>query len=168
MEEPQARLAAGATIPRDDLPADPQRTQILHNTFRVNVPMDQTVSTAFGAGELISVRNQATTIRGIMTSVPAPLPGSNPALVNVAGDPSGIASFDTIDHIHFIRRLQPPYSYTVTEAICQIARSPSTIAPGTTALAVVAAVQVEPTVVSGVVAHVPVKLKGRSWTVPRC
>src|SRR5438445_96185 len=79
--------------------------------------MDQTVSTAFGAGELISVRNQATTIRGIITSVPAPLPGSNPALVNVAGDPSGIASFDTIDHIHFIRRLQPPYSYTVTEAI---------------------------------------------------
>ena len=113
----QPVVAAGATIPRDDLPADPQRTQILHNTFRVSVPMDQTVSTAFSAGELISVRNQATAIRGIMTSVPAPLPGSNPALVNVAGDPSGIASFDTIDHIHFIRRLQPPYSYTVTEAI---------------------------------------------------
>ena len=113
----QPVVAAGANIPRDDLPADPQRTEILHNTFRVSVPSDQLLGTVFSAGELVSVRNQATTIRGIMTSVPAPLPGLVPALVNVAGDSSGTASFDTIDHIHFIRRLQPPYSYSVTEAI---------------------------------------------------
>jgi transglutaminase-like putative cysteine protease len=113
----QPVVAAGANIPRDDLPADSQRIEVLHNTVRVTVPFDQTVGTVFSAGELLSVRNQATTIRGIMTSVPAPLPGPVPALVNVAGDPTGTTSFDTIDHIHFIRRLQPPYTYSVTEAI---------------------------------------------------
>ena len=113
----QPVVAAGANIPRDDLPADPQRTQILHNTFRVVVPFEQTVGTVFSAGELVSVSNQPTTIRGIMTSAPAPLPGPIPALVNVAGDPSAPQSFDTIDHIHLIRHLQPAYSYSVTEAI---------------------------------------------------
>ena len=113
----QPVVAAGANIPRDDLPADSQRIQVLHNTFRVTVPMDQTVGTVFSAGELISVRNQPTTVRGIMTSVPAPLTGPVPALVNVAGDPSGTAGFDTIDHIHFVRRLPQPYTYSVTEAV---------------------------------------------------
>ena len=113
----QPVVAAGANIPRDDLPADPQRVEIVHNTFRVFVPFEATLATVFSAGELVSVRNQPTVIRGIMTSVPAPLPGPIPTLVNVAGDPTPTSSFDTVDKIHFIRRLQPPYSYSVTEAI---------------------------------------------------
>jgi transglutaminase-like putative cysteine protease len=112
----QPVVTAGATIPRDDLPADTQRTQILHNTFRVAVPLAQTLATVFTAGELLSV-NQPTTIQGIMTSAPAPLPGPVPTLVNVIGDSSLPSKFDTIDHIHFIRRLQQPYTYSVAEAI---------------------------------------------------
>jgi len=113
----QPVVAAGASIPRDDLPTDAQRIEILHNTFRVAVPFDQTVGTVFSAGELLSVGNQATTVRGIMTSLPAPVPGLVPALVNVAGDPSPPARFDTIDRVHLVRRLQQPYSYSVAEAI---------------------------------------------------
>jgi len=113
----QPVVAAGAGIPRDDLPPDAQRILILHNTLRVTVSIDQTVGTVFSAGELLSVRNQPTTIRGIMTSVAAPGPGPIPALVNVAGDSTAPARFDTVDHIHFVRRLQQPYTYSVTEAV---------------------------------------------------
>ena len=108
----QPVLAAGATLPRDDLPAS-QRIQVLHNTFRVLVPLEQTV---FSAGEIISV-NQATRVRGIMTSVGTPLTSQVPALVNVPGDNTTIATFDTVDQILFATRRQPPYNYTVTEAI---------------------------------------------------
>src|SRR5436309_2329210 len=45
------------------------------------------------------------------------LPGSNVSLVNVAGDSDSTATFDTVDRIRFARRLQPPYNYSVTEAI---------------------------------------------------
>ena len=112
----QPLVAARASVPRDDLPADPQRTQVLHNAFHVVVPPEQTLSTVFSAGEILSVDNQPTTVRGIMTSVPAP-PGPNPSLVNVAGDSGSLATFDTIDRIRFAKRLAPPYNYSVTEAI---------------------------------------------------
>jgi len=111
----QPLLAAGATLPRDDLPPS-QRIQVLHNTFHVLVPPEQTASTAFSAGEIISV-NQPTKVRGIMTSVGTPLTSTLPALVNVPGDNTSIATFDTVDQILFTKRLQPPYNYTVTEAI---------------------------------------------------
>jgi transglutaminase-like putative cysteine protease len=52
-----------------------------------------------------------------MTSLQAPFTGPQPALVNVAGDNAVIASFDTVDKILFAKRLQPPYTYSVTEAI---------------------------------------------------
>ena len=113
----QPLLAAGASIPRDDLPADPQRLLLLQNSFRVAVPLQTTKGTVFSAGELTAVRNQATTIRGIMTSRPAPAPGPVPTLVNVPGDNTDTASFDTIDRIRLARQLQPPYSYSVSEAI---------------------------------------------------
>ena len=113
----QPLVVAGANIPRDDLPPDPGRVQILHNTFRVTVSMDQTLAAVFSAGELVSVRNQPTIIRGILTSVAAPSGGPVPTLVNVGGDSTATANFDTIDHIRFARRLQPPYSYSVTEAV---------------------------------------------------
>lgn len=113
----QPLLAAGANIPRDDLPADPQRVVLLQNTFRVVVPLQNTRGTVFSAGELTTVRNQPTTIRGIMTSRPAPGPGPIPSLVNVPGDNTETASFDTIDRIRLARSLQPGYSYTVSEAI---------------------------------------------------
>jgi transglutaminase-like putative cysteine protease len=114
----QPLLASKATVPRDDLPTDGQRIQVLHNTFRVVVPMDQTLATVFSGGEIISVENQPTTLRGIMTSVPAPQAGPIPALVNVAGDSTGsIATFDTIDRVRFARRLTPVYAYSLTEAI---------------------------------------------------
>jgi len=112
----QPLVAARASVPRDDLPADSQRTQLLHNSFHVVVPPEQTLGTVFSAGEILSVDNQPTTVRGIMTSVPAP-PGSNVSLVNVAGDSDSTATFDTVDRIRFARRLQPPYNYSVTEAI---------------------------------------------------
>jgi transglutaminase-like putative cysteine protease len=112
----QPLLAPHATLPRDDLPAG-ARLQVLHNTFHVLVPTDQTLSTVFSAGEIISVDNQPSSIRGIMTSVPAPALGSVPALVNVAGDKTATASFDTVDRIRIARRLQPPYNYSITEAI---------------------------------------------------
>ncbi len=111
----QPLLAAGATLPRDDLPPS-QRIQVLHNTFHVLVPPEQTASTVFSAGEIISV-NQPTKVRGIMTSVGTPLSSTLPALVNVPGDNTSIATFDTVDQILFTKRLQPPYNYTVTEAI---------------------------------------------------
>jgi transglutaminase-like putative cysteine protease len=113
----QPVLAAHARVPRDDLPADSDRSQILHNSFRVVVGAQQTLSTVFSAGEIVSVDNQSTTLRGIMTSVPSPVSGPGPALVNVAGDSSNPASFDTVDHIRFLRRLQPPYNYSLTETV---------------------------------------------------
>ena len=112
----QPLLAAGATLPRDDLPASSQRIQVWHNTFHVLVPPEQTLSTVFSAGEIISV-SQATKVRGIMTSAATRLFGSQPALVNVQGDNTAIANFDTVDKIVFAKRLQPPYNFSVTEAI---------------------------------------------------
>ena len=112
----QPLVVARASVPRDDLPADSQRIQLLHNSFHVVVPPEQTLGTVFSAGEILSVDNQPTSVRGIMTSVPAP-PGSNVSLVNVAGDSDSTATFDTVDRIRFARRLQPPYNYSVTEAI---------------------------------------------------
>jgi transglutaminase-like putative cysteine protease len=113
----QPLLAARATLPRDDLPPSSARVQVLHNTFHVLVSPGQTLGTVFSAGEILSVDNQPTTVRGIMTAVPAPLPGPVPALVNVAGDSSQTASFDTVDKVHLATRIQAPYTYTVTEAI---------------------------------------------------
>jgi transglutaminase-like putative cysteine protease len=112
----QPLLAAHATLPRTDLPAS-QRMQLMHNTFHVLIPPEQTLNTVFSAGEIISVDNQPTKVRGIMTSVTTPLNGPLPALVNVAGDNIPTASFDTVDKIVFAKRLQPPYTYSVTEAI---------------------------------------------------
>ena len=112
----QPLLAPGATLPRDDLPVVSQRIQVLHDSFRVVVPPEQTLSAVFSAGEIVSV-NQPTTVRGIMTSVSSPLPGPSPALVNVSGDATGPATFDTVDRIRLAKRLQPPYTYAVTEAI---------------------------------------------------
>src|SRR5437899_1016089 len=112
----QPLLPAHTLLPRDDLPTSGARIQVLHNTFHVLVPTDQTLGTVFSAGEILSVDNQSTTVRGIMSSVPAP-PGTIPALVNVAGDPSQTASFDTVDKVHLAKRLQAPYNITVTEAI---------------------------------------------------
>jgi transglutaminase-like putative cysteine protease len=112
----QPLLAAHATLPRDDLPAGGQQIQVIHTTFHVLVPSDDTKDTVFSAGEILSVDNQPTKVRGIMTSVKSPLNGTLPALVNVAGDPT-TASFDTVDKILFAKRLQPPYTYSVTEAI---------------------------------------------------
>jgi transglutaminase-like putative cysteine protease len=112
----QPLLAARATLPRDDLPSTSQRLQVLHDSFRVVVPPEQTLSTVFSGGEVVSV-DQPTTLRGIMTSVPAPDSGPIPALVNVSGDSTGTATFDTVDRIRLAKRPQPPYTYTVTEAI---------------------------------------------------
>src|SRR2546425_8410182 len=115
----QPLLAAHATLPRDDLPAS-QRIQVLHNSFHVLIPPEQTLNTVFSAGEIISVDNQPTKVRGIMTSVGTPLNGPLPALVNVAGDNAVTATFDTVDKILFARRLQPPYTYSVTSAIANV------------------------------------------------
>lgn len=112
----QPLLAPHATLPRDDLPAG-QRLQVLHTTFHVLVPPEDTKSTVFSAGEIISVDNQAAKVRGIMTSVGAPGNSPLPALVNVVGDNAATALFDTVDKIVFTKRLQPPYTYSVTEAI---------------------------------------------------
>ena len=112
----QPLLAPGANVPRSDIPTDTQRVQTLHNTFRVVVPMETTKGAVFTAGELVSVRNQPISIRGILTSVPAPAAGPIPALVNVQGD-AEIANFDTVDRVRFARQLQPPYGYSTTEAI---------------------------------------------------
>jgi transglutaminase-like putative cysteine protease len=112
----QPLLAARATLPRDDLPAS-QRLQVMHTTFHVLIPPEQTLNTVFSAGEIISVDNQPTRVRGIMTSVATPLSGPIPALVNVTGDNAATALFDTVDKILFTKRLPPPYTYSVTEAI---------------------------------------------------
>ncbi len=112
----QPLLAAHATLPRDDLPAS-QRLQVVHTTFHVLIPPEQTLNTVFSAGEIISVDNQPTRVRGIMTTVGTPPNGPTPALVNVAGDSAPTALFDTVDKILFAKRLQPPYTYSVTEAI---------------------------------------------------
>jgi transglutaminase-like putative cysteine protease len=112
----QPLLAAHATLPRDDLPPS-QRIQVLHTTFHVIVPPEQLLNTVFSAGEIISVDNQPTRVRGIMTSVSTPLTAPQPALVNVVGDNAPTASFDTVDKINFAKRLQAPFTYTVTEAI---------------------------------------------------
>ena len=111
----QPVVAAGAAIPRDDLPSDSQRIQIQHDTFQVIVPPEQTVATAFSASEIVAV-NQPTTVRGIMTSQPT-LAGAAPALVNVAGDNLSPSMFDTVDRIHLANRVRAPYTFTVTEAI---------------------------------------------------
>jgi hypothetical protein len=111
----QPLVAAGATIPRDDLPSDTQRVQIQHDTFQVIVPPEQTLATVFSAGEIISV-NQPSKVRGIMTSEPA-LPGAVPALVNVTGDKLSPSTFDTVDSVHFANRVRAPYTFSVTEAI---------------------------------------------------
>ena len=112
----QPLLAAHATLPRDDLPPT-QRIQVLHTTFRVLVPPGDLNNRVFSAGEVISVDNQPTSVRGIMTSVGTPLTGPQPALVNVAGDNAPTATFDTVDKIQFAKRLQAGFSYTVTEAV---------------------------------------------------
>jgi Transglutaminase-like superfamily/TgpA N-terminal domain/Domain of unknown function (DUF4129) len=111
----QPLVAAGATIPRDDLPSDSQRTLVQHDTFQVIVPPEQTLATVFSSGEIISV-NQPTNVRGIMTSQ-AGLPGPIPALVNVTGDSLSPSTFDTIDRIHLANRVRAPYTFSVTEAI---------------------------------------------------
>src|SRR6202047_1595659 len=108
----QPLLAPHATLPRDDLPSG-QRIQVLHNTFHVLVPPEQLTNTVFSAGEIISVDNQPTTVRGIMTSVGTPLNSQQPALVNVAGDSTNTATFDTVDKIQFAKRLQAGYSFSV-------------------------------------------------------
>ena len=111
----QPLVAAGAPIPRDDLPSDPQRIQIQHDTFQVVVPPEQTLATVFSSGEIISV-NQPSKVRGIMTSE-AGLPGLVPALVNVTGDNVNPSTFDTIDQIHFANQVRAPYTFSVTEAV---------------------------------------------------
>ncbi|HET9848140.1 MAG TPA: transglutaminaseTgpA domain-containing protein [Candidatus Dormibacteraeota bacterium] len=134
----QPRLTPGTSVPRDDLPSDSQRLLVLQNSFRILVPIDQTKGAVFSAGELLSVHNQPTTVRGIMTALPAPEPGPAPALVNVPGDQTEIARFDSIDSVRLARQLQPPYSYSVTEAIPNVdvadlqsagTRYPSWLAP---------------------------------------
>jgi hypothetical protein len=112
----QPLLAPHAPLPRDDLPADSTRIQVAHNSFRVVVPPDPR-DRVFSAGEVISVDNQPTSVVGIMTSVSTPGSNSTPALVNVPGDSTATATFDTVDHIGLAKRLQAPYTYTVTEAI---------------------------------------------------
>ena len=112
----QPLVSSAAAIPRDDLPVDSQRIQVQHDTFRVVVPDETMLNTVFAAGEIISV-SQPTTVRGIMTSVPAPVPGPIPPLVNVAGDSASPATFDTVDRITFARRPPAPHTYSVTEAI---------------------------------------------------
>jgi transglutaminase-like putative cysteine protease len=111
----QPLVAAGAPIPRDDLPSDPQRIQIQHDTFQVVVPPEQTLATVFSSGEIISV-NQPSKVRGIMTSE-AGLPGLVPALVNVTGDNVNPSTFDTIDQIHLANQVRAPYTFSVTEAV---------------------------------------------------
>ena len=113
----QPLVPAGVNIPRDDLPTDSQRLLVLQNSFRMLVPTDRTRGAVFSAGELLSVRNQPTNVRGILSSLPAPAAGPVPSLVNVAGDKTETAYFDTVDRIRLARQLQPPYSYAVTEAI---------------------------------------------------
>jgi transglutaminase-like putative cysteine protease len=115
----QPVVAAGASIPRDDLPSDSQRFTIQHATFQVVVPPEQTRSTVFSSGEIISV-NQPTTVRGIMTSQPTS-PGPSPALVNVAGDSLSLSTFDTVDQIHLTNRVRAPFTFSVTEAITNAA-----------------------------------------------
>ena len=112
----QPVVAAGSAIPRDDLPTDSQRAEVLHDSFRMELSPDQTNRTVFSAGELVSVRNQPVTVRGIMTSLPAP-PGPGPALVNVQGDQLPTGRFDTVDRVQLARQLQAPYGYTVTESV---------------------------------------------------
>jgi hypothetical protein len=111
----QPLVAAGATVPRDDLPSDSQRIQIQHDTFQVIVPPELTLATVFSSGEIISV-NQPSTVRGIMISQPG-LPGSVPALVNVTGDNLSLSTFDTVDKVHLTNHVRPPYTFSVTEAI---------------------------------------------------
>ena len=111
----QPLVAAGTPIPRDDLPSDPQRIQIQHDTFQVVVPPEQTLNTVFSSGEMISV-NQPSNVRGIMTSE-AGLPGRVPALVNVTGDNVNPSTFDTIDSAKFAKQMRAPYTFSVTEAV---------------------------------------------------
>ncbi|TMD42949.1 MAG: DUF4129 domain-containing protein [Chloroflexi bacterium] len=112
----QPLLRSGTNIPRDDLPADPQRSQILHDTFRLVVTADRTKGAVFSAGEALAIRNLATSLQGIMTAETAPTGGA-PPLVNVQGDNSQPATFDTIDRIQLARPVSPPYTYAVTEAV---------------------------------------------------
>ena len=113
----QPLVPARTDIPRDDLPTYPQHVQLLHDTFHVVVPFEQTAGTIFSGGEVVSVDNQTATVQGIMTSVPTADEGPVPAPVNVIDSSEPTASFDTVDRLRFARRLQPPYSYSLTEAI---------------------------------------------------
>ncbi|MDQ6882762.1 MAG: transglutaminase domain-containing protein [Candidatus Dormibacteraeota bacterium] len=93
-----ARIAARQVIPRSDLPQDPSRLETSHDTFRVLVPVSQTANAVFSAGEVISVDNQPTTVRGIVSAT------------------STGTTFDTVDRIRFSSALQAPYTYSVTQA----------------------------------------------------
>ncbi len=116
----QPVVAPGAAIPRDDLPQDSSRMTVLHDTFRMLLPQEQTKSTIFSAGELISVKNLPISVRGIMTSLAGP-PGPGPSLVNVPGDQTPTAPFDTIDRVQITRSSLPtPYSFTVTEEVPEV------------------------------------------------
>ena len=107
----ETRLAPRQSIPRDDLSRNTPRLQVMHDTIRVLVPLDQTAGAVFSAGEIISVDNQPATVRGIVTS------GSQfgGPTINVGGNVSSV--FDTVDRIRFTATLHPPYTYAVTEGI---------------------------------------------------
>ena len=94
------RIGAREAVPRDDLPTDPGRLETMRDSFRMLVPLDQTANSVFSAGEVVTVDDQPTTVRGISTS-------------STSG---GGALFDTVDRIRFIGNLRPPYTYTVTQA----------------------------------------------------
>src|SRR5437667_4168701 len=100
----QPLLAPHATLPRDDLPPS-LRIQVLHTTFHVLVPPEQTTYTVFSAGEIISVDNQPRKVRGTMTSVgTTPLNSQGPSLVNVDGDYLHTSSSDTVVKSQFAIR----------------------------------------------------------------
>jgi transglutaminase-like putative cysteine protease len=94
------RIAARQAVPRDDLPFDPGRLETMRDSFRMLVPLDQTANSVFSAGEVVTVEDQPTTVRGISTSSTA----------------AGGVLFDTVDRIRLIGNLRPPYGYTVTQA----------------------------------------------------
>ena len=94
------RIPARQAVPRDDLPTDPSRLQTMRDSFRMLVPLDQTANSVFSAGEVVSVEDQPTTVRGISTS----------------STTGGGILFDTVDRIRFIGNLRPPYGYTLTQA----------------------------------------------------
>ena len=70
------RIAPHQVIPRDDLP-DPTRLETTRDSFRVLVPLDQTANAVFSSGEVLSVEDQPTTVRGISTSLRSRAPASS-------------------------------------------------------------------------------------------